>query len=71
VPREGHNNPPDVVLELSSKEAEFLMRNVDSNIEMGLNLLNGPISKGGAEHIVDLLENFKAVRAKLQKGLAA
>lgn len=44
------NNPPDVVLELTREEAEFLLRNCDSNITVGLASLQLVTSRTVADH---------------------
>jgi len=36
------NNPPDVVLNLTFKQADFIVRNCDSNIKVALNIAMDP-----------------------------
>jgi hypothetical protein len=60
------NNPPDVILELTKQQAEFLLKNCNSNITMGLKLIDMPdVSRGTLERAVALMEEFKAIRAML------
>lgn len=64
----GHNNPP-VTLELAREEAEFALKNVETNITQGLALLQSGLSPGSAEKIVTLIEDFKPIRDKLKAAL--
>ncbi len=66
----GHNNPPAVILELTQEEATFILDNCESNIAMGLNLLQASTSEATARKVVDMMENFKTIRAKVQKGMS-
>lgn len=60
------NNPPDVVLELTRDEAQFLLRNCDTNIAFGLANLQ-TMERPAAEKLVGLIEQFKGLRNKLIK----
>lgn len=66
----GHNNPP-VVLELTREEAEFMLRNAEANIAHGMCLLEQreKLSEAGLHKVVELIESFKPLRAKLKKVL--
>lgn len=62
--KKDHNQKP-VILELSADEAEFLLRNADVSIRMGLTALNSGMTRETNEKIVGLLELQKAIRKKL------
>lgn len=62
----GDNRAPDYTLELTRDEAQFLLRNCNSNIRLGLAALSS-MNKKGAEDMIALLESFKAIRVKLMK----
>jgi hypothetical protein len=66
-----HNQAPDVVLELTRKQAEFLLRNCESNMGFALNILfavqQGAMSRETAEKTVALNEAFREIRDKLRK----
>ncbi|UPT53329.1 hypothetical protein [Synechococcus phage Ssp-JY38] len=59
------NNPPDVTLELTTREAEFLLANCNKNMGMGLQLLQNVGDEQTALRVVEMLENFKGIREKL------
>jgi hypothetical protein len=61
------NNPPDVVLELTMEQAEFLLRNCDHNIGFALHILQNNSDRASAERTVALTEKFKEIRNKLRK----
>lgn len=62
------NNPPDVILELTSAQAAFLMGNCDSNIAFGLSAMqNSELSRASVEKLVALMEEFKGIRKALIK----
>lgn len=65
----GDNNPP-VILELTREEAEFLMKNAETNMAMGLEMLSAPMSEEGLRQTVDLIEAFRPLRDKTKKALA-
>lgn len=65
------NNPPDFTLDLTSEEAEFLMRNCRANIHYGLQALQAldldpNATEQGFIDIRDMLERFTALRDKLR-----
>lgn len=61
------NNPPFAILELNEKQAKFLLANCDSNITMALGLLQSVKTREAAEKIVELNEQFKAIRDMLTR----
>lgn len=61
------SNQPPVILELSRPLAEFLLNNCDSNLTYSLQILGKLSSRTHQEKLVAQMENFKAVRALLQK----
>lgn len=61
------NNPPDKIVELTQEQYDFLLRNCDSNIGFGLASLQGTTSRASAEKLVALLEQFKGIKAALEK----
>lgn len=65
----GHNNPPEVTINLSRELAEFLVKNCESNMEMGLLTMQTITSRDLLERIVDLTEKFKALRVATKEGL--
>lgn len=65
------NNPPEVVIELPREVAQFLLDNCDVNIGFGLAQLQTFENRASAEKMVALLENFKAVKAAVTKGLGS
>lgn len=69
---EGHNNPP-VILELTHKEAEFLLENAESNVEMGIEILAavqaGSMSVEAVQAAVAFIESFRPLREKIKTAL--
>jgi len=62
------NNPPAVVLELTEKQAKFLLSNCNSNIEMALRMLTQHgNNRAMSERVIALNEQFKELRAMLLK----
>ena len=61
------NNPPDVVLELTKDQAQFLLKNCDSNMKLALNLITQCSTQKEAEPYVKLNEQFKSIRSLLVK----
>lgn len=59
------NNPPDVVLELTQKQAEFLLNNCDANIRLGLMMLQQGGTREQVEKLVEMNESFKEIKKKL------
>lgn len=60
------NNPPAAILELNEKQAEFLLRNCDMNIQYALSVMMADtLSRPALEKLVDLNEQFKAIREML------
>ena len=68
--KSGHNKPP-VVVELTKEQARFVVKNCDSNISATLNALcsGAEFSRSAQEALVDLMENFKGVKAAVEKAL--
>lgn len=61
------NNPPYAELQLTQEEHEFLLRNCDSNITYALNTIqHGNLQRATVEKLVAQMEQFKAVKHKLQ-----
>lgn len=65
----GDNNPP-VILELTREEAEFLLRNAETNMAQGLAILTGGFSEEAQRKTVELIEAFRPLRDKTKKALA-
>lgn len=66
----GDNNPPAAVVELSQEEYDFLVANCDSNIMLGLNVMQEmgyDMSEEALRELVDLTEKFKKLKDKLQE----
>ncbi len=61
------NNPPYVSLELTQEQAEFLLKNCNSNLTLGLQLVMACKSREQAEKFIQFNENFKAIRTMLLK----
>lgn len=61
------NNPPFAVVELDEETYNFLIRNCDQNIAFGLGALQ-TLSIGGAEKMVVILESFKELKKRTEKG---
>lgn len=61
------NNPPDKIVELTQEQYDFLLRNCDSNIGFGLAALQQTQDRRSALQLVDLLEQFKGIKAALEK----
>ena len=61
------NNPPDVVLELTTAQAQFLLRNCDSNIEFALKAMMQMESQSAVAKLVELNEQFKDIRNLLKR----
>jgi hypothetical protein len=59
------NKPPAAILELNQEQAELMMTNCNSNLTLGLQLLNGVKSRENAEKLVKFNEFFKTIRASL------
>jgi hypothetical protein len=64
----GHNNPP-VILELTREEAEFVLKNADTNMAQGLAILTGGFSVEAQRKTVDLIEQFRPIRDKVKEAL--
>lgn len=66
------NNPPDVVLNLTMAQAEFLRGNCESNMVFALNAMqNGDLSRSAVEKLVALNEQFKDIKRLLDKEMKA
>lgn len=69
-----HNNPPDVVLELTHEQATFLVENCKANLHLGLQMVlsfqhaSGTLEekRAKAQKFIDLQEQFQAVLRKLR-----
>lgn len=62
------NNPPEVVIYLTRKQAEFIIKNCDTNIAIGLAQLLS-VSQTTQEKLVGLIEEFKEIKVAANKGL--
>jgi hypothetical protein len=60
------NSPPDRVVYLTKEQHEFLVRNCDSNIAVGLSSLQHIPAGDTAEKLVVLIEMFKGVKKALE-----
>lgn len=60
------NNGPYVLVPLSKEEFEFLRHNCNTNIAQGLSFLPMVSSRASAEKLVGMIENFKAIGARLK-----
>lgn len=62
-----------VFVELPRELAEFLVDSCNSNIEMGLGMLNplGPVSLQlpQAQEVVGIMEKFKAIKGATEKAM--
>jgi len=56
------NTGGKIAVLLTKEQAEFLIGNCDSNIELGLRMLPGIVSESNAAKIVDMLGNFKSIK---------
>jgi N12 class adenine-specific DNA methylase len=69
---QGHNNPP-VILELTREEAEFVLKNAEDNMAVGLNIVMavqaGTMSREVGEKTVALIEAFRPIRDKTRAAL--
>ncbi len=66
------NNPPDVVLNLTMTQAEFLRSNCESNMVFALNAMqNGDLPRSAVEKLVALNEQFKDIKRLLDKEMKA
>lgn len=64
------NNPP-VMVELTAEQAKFLKENCETNMTFCLDAmmkLGNEMSKDSLVKLVALLENFKGVKAAVEKG---
>lgn len=62
------NNPPHAVVELDEKTFNFIIKNCDNNITVGLDTLMKLHSRDLQESMIELIEEFKALKAIVQKG---
>ena len=65
---QGHNNPP-VLLELTREEAEFILRNAETNMEQGLAILTSGFSDEAKRKTVELIEQFRPIRDKVKDAM--
>ncbi len=65
------NNGPElpVSIELPRQVAEWLLNHVETNIQIGLNLLTMSTKRGTQELLVDQNENMKAIMLAARKTL--
>jgi len=57
-----HNNPP-ITIEIDAKLADFVLDNCDTNIELGLKLLQSYGDNiSTAYKLVEMVENFRALK---------
>ncbi len=61
------NNPPYAVLNLTEEEHKFLLGNCESNIVFGLNSLQMIEDRRSAERMVEVIEQFKSLKQKLER----
>ena len=61
------NNPPYAVLNLTEEEHKFLLGNCESNIVFGLNSLQMIEDRRSAERMVEVIEQFKNLKQKLER----
>lgn len=61
------NNPPDVVLELTHEQAQFLLSNCDQNIAVGLAGMQMLRDRDSLVKLVSLTEKFKEIRNLLRR----
>lgn len=62
------NNAPFAVIELTEEQYMFLLKNIESNMVLGLQLLAGTSTPAQAQPFVELIENFKSLRDAARKG---
>lgn len=62
------NNAPHAVVELTEEQYTFLLHNIDSNLVLGLELMQGTQDRSTAEKLVKLNEDFKSLRDAVMKG---
>jgi len=62
------NSPPFAVVELTQEEHQFLLDHCDSNMTFGLASLQS-LSEDNARRMVDILEQFKALKKKLERSI--
>ena len=63
------NTGGKIAVLLTKEQAEFLIGNCDSNIELGLRMLDGIVNKSNAVKIVGLLENFNGIKKACKDAL--
>ncbi len=63
------NNPPDVIIELSYKDANLLSDHCDSNMTLALQFLQTSPSAAGAREAVDLIEGMKRIKDAIVQGM--
>lgn len=69
------NNPPDIILELSNRQATFMLENCDANIRLALAMIisiaDDKISvkekQQKAEKFIKLSDKFREIRLALLK----
>lgn len=67
MPSPPTNSPPHAVLELTEEEFTFLLGNCESNIMFGLNSLQVIEDRSTAERMVEVIEQFKNLKKKLER----
>lgn len=66
--KKGHNNPP-VMIELPREIAEFIIENCDSNLRLGIQLLDKSENEIQGRKIVRLIENFRTLKTIVEKAM--
>lgn len=62
------NNGPFAVIELTQEQYEFAMRNCETNLTLGLELMQQAQSRAVVENLVQMNNDFKSLRDALKKG---
>lgn len=67
---QGHNNPPQVIVELTQEQAKFVVANCDKNISFALGFImeNQDTKREILEKLINMMEEFKGIKAAVEKG---
>lgn len=63
----GHNNPPQRLVEMDDDLAAFVVENCETNMRFALMNLQGVSSRDLQEKLVEMIENFKKLKAAVEK----
>ncbi len=63
------NNPPEVVVHFTRAQAEFVLKNCETNMVFALEAIQKMEQRDTQEKLVALLEEFKAVKQAVEKGI--